>query len=108
MSGALRELVVVRSGQRVFNDVVEAYLRRLEFGEDGYARLIRLPAYEVADVVVHPARGFGHPIFARGGARIEDALAMFQAGEDLGTVAAEYRVPPEHLKDAVRVATLVG
>jgi len=107
VSGALRELVVVRSGQRVFNDVVEAYLRRLEFGEDGYARLIRLPAYEVADVVVDPARGFGQPIFARGGARIEDALAMFQAGEDLGTVAAEYRVPPEHLEDAVRVA-LVG
>lgn len=25
---------------------------------------------------------------------------MFRAGEDLRTVAAEYRVPPEHLEDA--------
>lgn len=65
-SNAIRELVVVRSGQRVFNEIVEAYLCRLQFGDDGYARLIRLPAYEVADVVVDPGRGFGQPIFARG------------------------------------------
>ncbi|MBA2415047.1 MAG: DUF433 domain-containing protein [Geodermatophilaceae bacterium] len=107
VSGALRELVVVRSGQRVFTEIVAAYLRCLEFGADGYARLIHLPAYEVADVVVDPARGFGQPIFARGGARVEDALAMFRAGEDLDTVAAEYRVPPAQLEDAVRVATFV-
>ncbi|MDQ3463724.1 MAG: DUF433 domain-containing protein [Actinomycetota bacterium] len=59
-------------------------------------------------MVVDPERGFGQPIFARGGARIEDALAMFRAGEDLDTVPAEYRVPPEHLEDAVRVATFVA
>jgi uncharacterized protein (DUF433 family) len=105
-SEALRELVVVRSGQHVFNEVVRAYLRRLEFGEDGYAQLIRLPGYDVAEVLVDPGRGFGQPIFARGGARIEDALSMFQAGESLDTVAAEYRVPPEQLEDVVRVATL--
>jgi hypothetical protein len=40
----LRELVVVRSGQRVVNKIVAAYLQRLEFGDDGYARLIHLPA----------------------------------------------------------------
>ncbi len=34
-----RELVVVRKGQRVFNEIVAAYLRRLDFGQDGYARL---------------------------------------------------------------------
>lgn len=92
----------------MFSEAVAGYLRRLEFGEDGYARLIHLPAYEVADLVDDPARGFGQPIFAKGGARHEDALAMFRAGEDLHTVAAEYRVPPEHLEDAVRVATLVA
>lgn len=102
---AARELVVVRNGQRVFNEIVEAYLRRLDFGADGYARLIHLPAYEVADVVVDTARGFGQPIFARGGARLEDALALFRAGEPLDVVAEEYGVPREHLEDAVRIAT---
>ena len=105
---AARELVVVRSDQRVFNEVVEAYLRRLEFADDGYVQLIRLPAYEVAEVVVDPARGFGQPIFARGGARLEDALALFRAGEPLDVVAEEYGVPRAQLEDAVRIATRVA
>lgn len=101
---AAGELVVVRNGQRVFNEVIQSYLSRLEFGDDGYAWLIHLPAYEVADVVVDPSRGFGQPIFARGGARIEDALSMFRAGEPLDGVAEEYGVPRDHLEDAVRIA----
>ncbi|MGH3570062.1 MAG: hypothetical protein ACRDRH_29435 [Pseudonocardia sp.] len=88
----------------MFNEVVAAYLQRLEFSADGYVRLIRLPAYEIADVVVDLARGFGQPIFTRGGARVEDALALFRAGEPL-EVAEEYGVPHEQLEDAVRIAT---
>jgi uncharacterized protein (DUF433 family) len=107
-SRAVRELVVVRNGQSVFNEVVESYLSRVEFGDDGYARLIRLPAYEVADVLVDPRRGFGQPVFARGGARLEDALAMFRAGESLDVVAVEYGEPVEQLEDAVRIATRIA
>jgi uncharacterized protein (DUF433 family) len=68
-------------------------------------RLIRLPAYEVAEIVVDPNRGFGQPIFARGGARLEDALGLFRAGEPLDVAADEYGIPRDHLKDAVRIAT---
>lgn len=99
-----QELVVVRNSQRVFNDVVAAYLRRLDFSDDGYARMIRLPGYETAEVVVDPSRGFGQPIFARGGARVEDAISLFRAGEPLDVVADEYGVPHDHLEDAVRTA----
>jgi uncharacterized protein (DUF433 family) len=102
---AVRNLVVVRNGQRVFNEVIESYLRRLEFGEDGYPRLIELPAYEVARVVVDPRRGFGQPIFRHGGARLEDALSLFRSGESLETVAEEYGIPLDQLEDAVRIAT---
>lgn len=105
---AVRELVVVRNGQSVFNEVVESYLSRVEFGDDGYARLIRLPAYTVAEVLVDPRRGFGQPVFARGGARLEDALAMFRAGESLDVVADEYGLPAEQLEDAVRIATRIA
>ena len=107
-SRAARELVVVRSGQWVFIEVVDAYLRRLEFADDGYVQLMRLPAYEVAEVVVDPERGFGQPIFARGGARLEDALALFRAGEPLDVVAEEYGVPRAELEDVVRIATRVA
>ena len=102
---AASELVVVRNGQRVFNELVQAYLHRLEVSSDGYARLIHLPAYEVANVVADSAQGFGQPIFANGGARVEDALALFRAGERLDVVAEEYGVPRDELEDAVRIAT---
>jgi uncharacterized protein (DUF433 family) len=92
-ASAARELVVVRNGQHVFNEIVQAYLRRLDFDDDGYAKLIHLPAYDPAEVVVDPGRGFGQPIFARGGARLEDALALFRAGEPLDVVAEEYGMP---------------
>lgn len=105
VASAARDLVVVRNGQRVFNEVVDAYLRRLDFDTDGYPRLIHLPAYEPADLVVDPGRGFGQPIFARGGARLEDALALFRAGEPLDVVADEYGMPREDLEAAVRIAT---
>ena len=39
----VRQLVVVRNGQHVFNEVVDRYLRRVEFAGEGYAQLIRLP-----------------------------------------------------------------
>jgi uncharacterized protein (DUF433 family) len=99
-----RELVVIRHGQRVFAEVVDAYLHRVEFAADGYARLIRLPQYHTAEVVADPDRGFGQPVFTHGGARVEDVLSMFKAGEPLEVVSEEFGVPLPELEDAVRVA----
>ena len=104
-AGAARDLVVIRNGQRVFNDVVAGYLRGVDFMDDEYPWLVGLPAYRTARVVVDPRRGFGQPLFADGGARIEDVLSMFRAGEPLDVVRDEYGVPLEQLEDVVRVAT---
>jgi uncharacterized protein (DUF433 family) len=97
------ELVVARSGQGVFTEAVQSYLRRIEFASDELARLIHLPQYRGADVVVDPERSFGAPIFAHGGSRIEDVIATFKAGEDLETVAEEFGVPRSDLLDVLRV-----
>lgn len=102
---AARELVVVRNGQRVFNDVVESYLRRLDFQDDEYPWVVGLPAYRAGTVVADPRKGFGQPVFAAGGVRVEDALSMFRAGEPLDVVSDEYGVPVEDLEDVIRVAT---
>jgi len=99
------ELVVVRNKQRVFTEVVEQYLRRLEYAKDGYARLLHLPAYTRADVVCDPERSFGSPIFARGGVRVDDVLDRFQAGESLEDLADDFGVPSADLEDALRVAS---
>lgn len=102
---ALKQLVVVRNGQHVFTEVVQQYLQRIEFAQDGYAQVIKLPSYRVAEIVADPRRGFGQPTFVRGGSRVEDVLSMFVAGESLATVSAEYGVPKDQLEDAVRVAS---
>lgn len=105
---SLRQLMVVRNDQHVFSDVVDRYLSRVTFGADGYVELIRLPQYLVAEIVTDPGRGFGQPTFVRGGARLEDVLSSFRAGEPLRVVAEEYGVPLDELEDAVRVATRVA
>jgi uncharacterized protein (DUF433 family) len=99
-----RDLVVVRNQQRVFNETVDSYLRRIEFAADDRARLIHLPQYHGAQVVVDPERSFGAPIFAHGANRVEDVLAAFKAGEDLNTLSAEFGVPMADVLDVLRVA----
>jgi len=100
-----RQLVVVLHGQGVFTEVVEEYLHQTTYGPDNYAQSIRLPQYQKADVVADPTRSFGRPIFSKGGARVEDALQLFWAGENLHTVAAEFGVPEAELEDAVRATS---
>lgn len=100
-----KELVVLRSGQRVFTEVVESYLTRITYGHDGYAALLHPPAYAHREVVVDPTRSFGQPIFVSGGARVDDVLDRFYAEESLAAVAADFGVPLADMEDAVRVAS---
>lgn len=104
-AGPAMELVVLRSGQRVFTEVVSDYLQRIEYASDGYARLLHLPGYRRRQVVADPTRSFGQPMFVRGGARVSDVIDRFQAGESLPDLAEDFGVPPEDLEDALRVAS---
>jgi uncharacterized protein (DUF433 family) len=99
---AVRELVVVRDGQRVLTEVVSGYLQRIVFGVDGFATAVPLPGFDRAELVADVRRSFGQPIFTHGGARLEDALSLFRAGEDLSVVAEEYGIPYLELEDAIR------
>ena len=103
-SEIIGQLVVVRNGQRVFTEVIADYLRRIEYSDDGYASLIRLPAY-AGEVICDPTRSYGRPIFVRGGAKVDDVLSRFQAGESLDELRAEFGVTEADLEDALRVAS---
>ena len=98
----VKQLVVVRNGQRVFVEVVADYLQRIEYGTDGYATLIHVPGYR--DVVCDPYRSFGRPIFSRGGVRVDEVLARFQIGESIDALTAEFGVTVGDVEDALRVA----
>lgn len=99
-----KDLVVVRNQQVVFREVVDSYLRCISWADDGYSNGFALPRYVDANVVVDPLRNFGQPMFAGGGARLEDVLDMFFAGEPIDIVASEYGVTREQVEAAVRVA----
>lgn len=85
-------LTVVRTGQRVFHDVIERYLKRIEYADDWATRLV-LPTTEATILVADPDRAFGQPIFIHGGARLADVKSRIRAGEPARGVAADYGVP---------------
>lgn len=102
---AAMELVVVRNGQGVFAEVIADYLDRIDYATDGFAERIRIPPFENGEIVADPKRSAGAPIFARGGARVADALSLLDAGESPRTVSEEYGMPEEHLWDFLRVTS---
>ncbi|ABW13368.1 hypothetical protein Franean1_3978 [Parafrankia sp. EAN1pec] len=53
----VRELVAIRSGQRVFAEVVDRYLRLITYADDDLAEHIQLPGYETA-ILASGARCF--------------------------------------------------
>jgi uncharacterized protein (DUF433 family) len=97
----VKHLIVPRSGQYVFKDIVKHYLKQIGFDEDKYATTIRLPQYGTADVVLDPYRGYGQPIFDSSGARVADALGPLREGETFKAVAEDYGVSEKDLRVAL-------
>jgi len=89
----------------VFSEIVQSYLKRITFADDGWAERIALPQYGRATVIADPRFSFGQPTFGHGRARVADVLDRFWAGEDLDDVADDFGIPKADLEDAVRVAS---
>jgi uncharacterized protein (DUF433 family) len=102
---AVMDLVVVRTQQRQFSEVVQGYLERIHYGGDGWADSVQLPTYGSAEVVVDPRIAFGLPLVVHGGARVEDLVDRFQAGDSVSGIAADFGVPPDEVEDVIRLAT---
>jgi uncharacterized protein (DUF433 family) len=100
----LRLLTVVRSGQRVFHEVIDRYLTRITYGDDGFATRLVLPITEERLLEVDPQRAFGKPIFLHGGARLTDVRNRIAAGEPDEAVAADYGVPIADVRAALAEA----
>lgn len=103
--GDLLGLTVVRTGQRQFAGVVRDYLKRITYGRDGWASRLRLPVYERAEVIVDPRLAFGLPVTVNGGARVEDLVDRFVAGDRVADIAIDFGTPEEDVEDVIRVAT---
>ena len=107
-NGGQPDLVVVRTQQKQFSKLVKDYLKRITYAGDGWASAITLPVYQRTEVFVDPAIGFGQPLVRHGGARVEDLIDRFQAGDTVLELAEDFGVPPEEVEDVIRVATRVA
>ncbi|MDP8960431.1 MAG: DUF433 domain-containing protein [Actinomycetota bacterium] len=85
--------------------MIEDYLQGISYGPDGYARLIRHPAYRRAEVVADPDRSFGQLIFAHGGVKVSDVLDRFWAGDAIDELSTEFGVPEAEIGDVLRAAS---
>jgi uncharacterized protein (DUF433 family) len=101
-------LTVVRTGQQHFAEVIRRYLKRITYGDDGWAERLRLPAYAKAEVTVDPRQAFGQPLVVHGGARVEDLVDRFQAGDGFADIASDFGVPAEEVEDVIRVALRIA
>lgn len=94
-------LIVLKNGQYVFREVVEQYLKRVEYADDGYAARVSLPGYEVANIIADPNINFGQPYFASSGAPVNAVLSRLRAGEAPQDVADDFDLCTEELVEVV-------
>lgn len=108
MAEELTGLTRVVDGQRVFAEIVRDYLRRITYGDDGWAAELVLP-YGDRDILrVTPDRASGQPLFVRGGAPLGDVVSRWRAGERLADLATDFEIPAEDIEDALRIAVGVA
>jgi len=99
--GQLRLLTVVRSGQRVFHDIVDAYLRRIHFDHDPWATEIVVPVTEREVLRIRPEVASGDALFIHGGAPLSAVTSRHRAGEAVESIADDYAVPVEDIREAL-------
>jgi len=97
-------LTAVVTGQRVFTPIVAAYLQRINYARDEWADRLILPITERRLIEVDPRRAFGRPLFVKGGARMEDVVDRFRAGERLHSVAKDFDLATEDVEDVIRAS----
>lgn len=92
---------ITRGGQKVFAEVISAYLRQIEWGTDRFAERW-WPEAGRGEVVVDPRKGFGAPTIASTGIRTEDVFQRFEAGESVQPLAEDFGVTIGQVEAAIR------
>ena len=96
----LRLLTVVQTGQRVFHEVIDEYLKRIHFGDEWATELI-LPVTKRHLLRVVPDIAGGDALFVDGGAPLSAVQSRAYAGEPIESIAADYGTPIEDIREAL-------
>ncbi len=106
--GEFIALLNVSQGNRVvFDEVVERYLFRIDWAEDRYAERL-WPAGRETGIVVDPHRGFGQPLLARAGVRVEDVADRISAGDSASVVASDFGLEPGEIEAVLQYGVQLG
>lgn len=96
-----------RSSQKEFREFVALYLHRIQRNEKG--QVSRLYPFVVADredeprtISISPTVSFGKPVIAGTGISTSVIAGRFNARDSIHDLAAEYRIAPAILEDAIR------
>jgi uncharacterized protein (DUF433 family) len=99
--GQLKLLTVVRSGQRVFHDIIDAYLKRIHFDHDQWATELVVPVTGREILRIRPDVASGDALFMHGGAPLSAVISRFRAGEPVTSIAGDYGVPVDEMDEAL-------
>jgi uncharacterized protein (DUF433 family) len=94
--------VRARDRQGGLPEIIEIGLKPIEWAADGLPQRVRLIAYGDNMVAADPRVALGQPFVVSSGARVEDIIDLFRAGEDLATVSHEMGVNPRDVEAIVR------
>ncbi|MDR2895979.1 MAG: hypothetical protein LBV30_04955 [Propionibacteriaceae bacterium] len=91
-----------RDRQGGLPEVIEIGLKPIIYMGDDLPGRLRLTAYGDTPVIADPLYSFGQPIVETSGARVEDVLSLFKAGEKLSIVADEMGLGEDDVESIVR------
>lgn len=98
-------VVHARDGQQAIREVLDDYLRYIEWSSDGSPRRLHLSQYPAgAGVVIDPRFGWGSPVIDRNKVKVDDVVALWRAGESIKDVAGEYGLTESAVEDVLRLA----
>jgi uncharacterized protein (DUF433 family) len=98
---------VSKGGQLAMREVLDAYLRRIEWDEAGFA--IRLYPFtrkreldEPRVVVIDPEVAFGKPVLVNTGIPTATVAERYKAGESVDDLAEDYDLKRVQIEEAIR------
>jgi len=102
-----RLINVTQEGQAAFGEVLEMYLRRIEWDVSGVAARLypftgRAEVGAPRAVVIDPGVAFGKPVLVGTGIPTVIVAERFKAGESFADLASDYGREPAEIQEAIR------
>lgn len=97
--------LITPHGARPIREVIDPYLRFIEWDETGHPNLLRLSRYPASiPVVIDPRFAGGSPVLEVSKTPIAAVVELWRAGEPMAIVAKEFDLTQNDVENICRVA----